>query len=102
MNRKRQIEQKSKESVLVPILVPTSNGLKSVYVFKPKERSELGKYWNAVQHYLKTGDTSKLERLKGKQITTALGDKITLLTDLAELDRLGNAGVLSFESIYRK
>ena len=49
-----------------------------------------------------TGDASRLKRFKGKYITDVGGKRFRYLTDLKELDRLGNAGVLSFESLYAR
>ena len=61
-----------------------------------------GEYWNAVHRYLSTGDASRLVNFRGKHITDAQGEKFPLLTDREELDRLGSAGVLSFESLYAR
>jgi hypothetical protein len=46
------------------------------------------------------GDYSRVEKYRGKSIKDADGKIHTLITDRAELKRLGNAGVLSFESLY--
>ncbi len=62
----------------------------------------LGKYWAAVQNYLATGEASGIERFQGRSITDAGGSKIPLVTDPQELNRLGSAGVLSFESLYSR
>jgi hypothetical protein len=49
-----------------------------------------------------TGDDSALKDFKSKYIIDAQGKRIPLLTNLDELDRLGSAGVLSFESLYAR
>lgn len=65
-----------------------------------RQASLIGSHWAAVQRYLQTGDDSALLRFKGKKVTDASRKRHLLLTDLAELNRLASAGVLSFESMY--
>ena len=84
------------------LLVPTSNGLSEISVRDSRQASQLGKYWDSVQRYLETGNSSGLQKFIGKSITNANGQQIPLLTDLDELDRQGSAGVLSFESVYAR
>jgi hypothetical protein len=67
-----------------------------------RQASQVAEYWNAVHRYLETGDDSALRKFRRKRITDAKGTRVPLLTDLDELDRLGSAGVLSFESLYAK
>jgi len=67
-----------------------------------REASIAGKHSAAVQRYLETGDDSALRRLPRKYITDAQGQRVELLTDLDKLDRLGSAGELSFESLYKR
>jgi hypothetical protein len=52
--------------------------------------------------YAQKGDESALQKFKGKRIRDASGKSIRLLTDTEELDRLANAGELSFESLYAR
>jgi hypothetical protein len=82
--------------------LPGPDGTREVAVRGSRQASILGHYWNAVQAYLETGDKSRLAKFKGKFITDAKGMKRPLLTDLNELDRQGSAGVLSFDSLYRR
>ena len=84
------------------LIVPTTNGLNEVAVRDSRQASRLAEYWDAVQRYLQKGDDSALSKFRGVQIRTASGESIPLLTDQVELDRLGNAGVLSFESLYAR
>jgi hypothetical protein len=65
-----------------------------------RQASIVGRHWDAVQRYLQTGDDSALRKFHGKKVTDANGKRHLLLTDTAEIDRLGSAGVLSFESLY--
>ena len=83
-------------------MLPTPEGLRETAVRGTRRASMVGTYWNAVHRYLETGDASALDEFEGKHLTDAKGVKVPLLTDLPELDRLGSAGVLSFESIYAR
>ena len=67
-----------------------------------RQARRVAEYSNAVERYLQTGDASALQKFRGKHITDASGTQVPLLTDLDELDRLGSAGVLSFESLYAR
>ena len=75
-------------------------GKREIAVRDSRQTTILGKYWAAVQKYLRTGDSAALNKFRGKSITDASGKRAPLVTDLTELDRLGSAGVWSFESIY--
>jgi len=83
---------------ILSILTP--KGRREIAVRDSHQASTLGKYWAAVQRYLQTGDDSALRKFKGKKITDASGKRHPLITDLKQLDALGSAGVLSFESLY--
>jgi hypothetical protein len=80
--------------------VLTPQGRREIAVRDSHQASLLGKYWASVQRYLQTGDDSALRKFKGKKITDASGKRHPLITDLRQLDTLGSAGVLSFESLY--
>jgi hypothetical protein len=67
-----------------------------------RQATQLAEYWNAVHRYLETGDASRLEKFRDKSIKDADGVQILLPTDRTELNRLGSAGVLSFESLYAR
>ena len=90
------------DRLLRMLMIPTPGGPREIAVRSSRAASLLGDYWNAVQGYLETGDKSRLAKFQGKSVTDASGAKLPLLTDLNELDRLGSAGVLSFESLYRR
>ena len=81
-------------------LLPTPRGLREITVSGSRQATQIGRYWNAVKLYIDVGDASALDEFRDEQITTARGGRVTLLTNLRELDRLGNAGELSFETIY--
>ncbi|HEY6369425.1 MAG TPA: hypothetical protein VIX37_02510 [Candidatus Sulfotelmatobacter sp.] len=67
-----------------------------------RQATVIGKYWNAVDLYLSTGDESALHDFQGKYIIDADRKRFPLMTDVRELDRLGSAGNLSFESLYAR
>src|SRR5579884_505937 len=83
---------------LMKVLTP--DGVKVIGIRGSRVASELAEHANAAERYLTTGDSSRLGLFIDKKITDADGNEIPLLTDLATLDRLGSAGVLSFESLY--
>ena len=90
------------DKLLRVLVIPTKKGLREVATTDSRQAHAVSEYWIAVNRYLDTGDASALQNFRGKRIVDANGKRVPLLTDLAELDRLGNAGVLSFETIYAK
>jgi hypothetical protein len=80
----------------------TIEGRQEIAIRDSRQASQLGSYWDAVQRYLQTGDDSALRKFQGKKITDASRKRFLLLTDVSELNRLGSAGVLSFESLYAR
>lgn len=84
------------------MVIPTERGLAEIAIRGSRDASKVAKYWDAVQWYLETGDDSRLKPFVNYKIIDASGAHVTLVTDLSELERLGSAGVLSFESIYAK
>jgi hypothetical protein len=91
---------KAKDDLLRVLSLPDRRGLREIAFDDSREASVVGKYWNGVHLYLQTGDASGLREFRRKFVRDANGRRFELLTDLDELDRLGSAGVLSFESIY--
>jgi hypothetical protein len=76
--------------------------MREIAVRESKQVSLLAEYWNALHRYLQTGDAAQLKTFQGKHIKDANGVDVPLPTDLAVLNRLGSAGVLSFESLYAR
>ena len=91
--------RKSRIRVLVFLF---ADGLGEVRVRSSREASLVGRYWAAIDKYLATGDSLALKRIRRKTVKTASGKRIRFIKDLAEIERLGSAGVLSFESLYAK
>jgi hypothetical protein len=84
------------------VRLPDVYGLRDEVLRNSKDATLVGEYWNAVHAYFVTGDTIRLNRFQGVRITTADGEKVSLLTDQELLDQMASAGVLSFESIYAR
>jgi len=93
---------KPSDNLLRLVLIPTPDGPREIAVRGSKQVKLLAEYWNALHRYLQTGDATRLKTFEGKQITDANGVSIPLSVDLPALNRLGSAGVLSFESIYAR
>jgi hypothetical protein len=87
------------DKLLRVMILPTAEGRIEVGVRSARTAKRIAEYDAAVKRFIHTGDASALEGFQGISIT-ANGRKIPLLTDLDELERLGEVGELSFESIY--
>ncbi len=78
----------------------TPRGPVPVTVYDSRRATDIAEYMNAVRKYVRTGDTSKLERFKDKSFVTA-GRVRRFVTDPDVLDELADAGSLSaIESLY--
>jgi predicted DNA-binding protein (UPF0251 family) len=93
---------KRNDHLFRPVIVVSENGPVEVATRSFRESSKAGKHSAAVQRYLETGDDSALRRLPRNYIIDAQGNRVALLTDTDELDELGSAGELSFESLYAR
>ncbi len=93
---------KSNDHLFRPVTVVSEDGPVEVATRNFREASKAGKHSSAVERYLETGDDSALRQFRGKYIIDAQGNRVALLTDTDELDRLGSAGELSFESLYSR
>lgn len=93
---------KPNDRLLRVLVIASRKGLHEIGVRDSRQASLLGKYWTAVERYRDTGDASALREFRGKHIIDATGKRVRLLTDRRALDRLGSAGVLSFETLYAK
>jgi hypothetical protein len=90
------------DRLLRVLVVPAPDGLAEIATLDSRAASIVGEYWNALHHYFETGDETELARFRGVSIMDAQGSAMPLLTDTAELERLGSAGVLSFQSLYAR
>ena len=92
---------RSSDKLLRVLVIPSPDGLTEVAVRGSEIASKIGEYSAAVQKYLRTGDASRLKKFRRMKLLNEKGERIKLVTDLVELQKLGSAGVLSFESLYR-
>jgi len=93
---------KGHDRLLRVIRVLTPNGLQEVATRDSRQATRAGKHSAWVDHYLRTGDSSRAPEFDGQEIVDLNGNRFTLLTDLDDIDRLGSAGEFSFESLYAR
>jgi hypothetical protein len=101
-NARGRYTVKPNDHLLRVLIIPGPDGLQEVAVNDSDTASEIARYSDAVQKYLRTGDASKLRQYTRMRLIDADGNPIQLVTDLPMLRRLGSAGVLSFESLYAR
>ena len=92
---------KHSDKLLRVLVIPSPEGLTEVAVRGSETASKIAEYSDAVQKYLRSGDSSKLKKFRRMKLLDEKGNRIKLVTDLEVLQKLGSAGVLSFESLYR-
>jgi hypothetical protein len=73
----------------------TKGGVIDTLVIDGGTASMIGSYWNAVRHYLWTGDTRHLEEFEGVWVNFH-----RLLTDPDTIDDWDRVGELELDSIY--
>lgn len=79
--------------------IPTALGPVPVPIYGMKNARELANYLNAIALYLRKGDTSRLEKFRGKTVSDR-GQKVELITDPQTLSALALAGALRFDQLY--
>ncbi len=99
-NKSGRYTAKAGDRLVRVLKIPTPQGPEEISVRGLRAASLLGRYWAALDNYYETGDISALKKFEGESVTAVDGTKYPLLTDLNLLNRLGYAGVLSFESLY--
>lgn len=78
-----------------PMRALTTEGTVTVDLRGSRAAATLGAYWNAVNHYLATGDARPLDPFAGVRV-----GGVTLTTDPDAIEHIASIGELSFESIY--
>jgi N-acetylglucosamine kinase-like BadF-type ATPase len=91
-----------RDSLLRVLTIPSARGPREVVTRNSHTASQLASYAASVQKYLRTGDSSALKPFRKLRVLDASGRRIALTTNLAALTRVGHAGLLSFESLYRR
>ncbi len=79
--------------------VPTPDGRYTrVAIRDPREKSILGRYWNAVRQYVETGDDTQLRRLERERKTVDVsGRRHRLVFDRAVLRQGARRGALAID-----
>jgi hypothetical protein len=90
------------DRLLRVLILPTPAGLAEIATLDSRAATITGEYWNAVDRFLETGGETELAQFRGVTITDAQGNAVPMLTDPDELERLGAAGILSFQSMYAR
>jgi hypothetical protein len=93
---------KKQDNLLRVVMIPTPEGTREIGVRGSRQVSLIAEYWNALHLYLQTGNSTQLKTFHGKHVKDSNGKEIPFVTDLNALNRLGHAGVLSFESLYAR
>ena len=91
-----------RDSLLRVLTVPGSRGDREIATKDSRVAVHIARYFAAVRRYIHTADASGLVEFRKLMLTDAKGKRITLVTNLRVLLDLGNAGVLSFESLYAR
>ena len=73
----------------------TAEGVVDTLVLSDEVASRIGSHWNAVRHYLYTGETDQLVEFEDEQINFH-----RMLTDPDRIDEWARAGDLDLDSIY--
>lgn len=77
----------------------TPDGVISVSVRGSRTASRIARHWAAVDRYLRTGNTDALRDFADNTFRVK-GTTRSFVTDPVLLDRLANAGEVSFEDLY--
>jgi hypothetical protein len=77
----------------------TAEGQISITLHGSRLASKVAEYWAAVDHYLKTGEAARLKPFVGKTIRAGK-QFLPFITDPRILNRIANAGEVSFEDLY--
>jgi hypothetical protein len=93
---------KASDDLLRVLVVPVHGGRVEIAVRGSRAASAVAQRAAAQREFLATGDDTKLRELSQTKILDASGREVPYLTDLDELERQGDLGALSFESIYSK
>jgi hypothetical protein len=75
------------------------DGQIGITVHSSRTASKIAEYWAAVDHYLRTGDTERLAKFRGKSVQVGK-NKFVFVTDPRTLNRIAAVGEVSFEQIY--
>jgi hypothetical protein len=77
----------------------TEHGVEVIDIRSSRTASRVASYWSAVDHYLRTGDRSRLRPFAGKQIRAG-GHLQPFVTDPDTIIRFAEVGEVRFEDLY--
>lgn len=92
-------EVKSSDRLQRHMRLPTPEGLVALDIRGSRTASLVGRYWNMLDAFLRTGRTDALREFRHKSIGAGRS-KYTFVTDPRILRRLALAGEVSFEDLY--
>ena len=92
---------KPSDNLLRVLVVPVHGGRVEVGVLGSRKAKIIADRSNAQRRFAH-GDASQLHALEGVTVLDASGREVPFLTDLDELERQADLGMLSFESIYAR
>ena len=101
-DRRGRIVAVKRDTLLRVLNIPGQKGVRQVVVKDSRTASQLATYADAVRTYIRRGDPSSLRPFRKLALRDANGRRIRLVTNLRQLNELGHAGVLSFESLYSR
>lgn len=90
---------KASDKLARSMVFPTERGMISLNVRDSRTASRISEYWSAVHTYLRTGETFGLRKFRGKSVSVEKR-KYPFITEPSLLDRLFDAGELTFDDIY--
>lgn len=93
---------KPSDKLLRVFSVPVHGGPIDVAVRGSRAATVVSERAIAQRQFARTGDTSRLHALEGTTLLDAEGREVPFLTDPDELERQGDLGMLSYESIYAR
>jgi hypothetical protein len=98
-NKAGRYQAKASDRLTRTLNFPTEDGTIPVETRSSRTASKIAAHSLAVKRFLESGDASGLVEFEGQSIRAG---KITypFITDLEILERLGNAGEVSFEDLY--
>lgn len=93
---------RASDNIVRELRVPAYGGYEVYQVRGSRAATQLSERLHAQRYFLATGDDSRMRKLRGTVVRDIYGREVPYLTDLDELERLGDAGAFSFESMYAR
>ena len=81
--------------------MPTKTGVIEIEVRDSRSATKIAHYWNAVRHFLITGETDQLKQFRFEYVTSGK-IQYRFITDPETILRLADFGEFRFDSIYEE